>query len=142
MPSSARIYLFLMFNNTIAPNTSAMPRAAARLSGASILNSGSVVLESGGVSIARANTPASGSSANLAGIGINLLYARADGGFDATADMTGASINAGSMSISSSYGVRADAAGKAPFGGVGFELSALSVKTNVAKAFVALGNQN
>ncbi len=72
---------------------------------------------------------------NLAGLGINVVIADAGGTFHAVIHSPGAiTVGLGGITICNIYSAEATALGGQPSFGVSFELSGVSVKTNVAQA--------
>ena len=74
-------------------------RSRAELDSASILDAGAIGITSSGNTVAHAR-PARTISVGLASVGINVLKAKANGRFDAIADVTGATITANTLKVS------------------------------------------
>ncbi len=116
-------------------------RSSAKLTSASILEADKILVNSQGITVAYASTNAPDGAGSIAGIGVNVLEAEANGGFDAVVDTTGAEISAVSMDITTDYTAAATAAGAVSASGVGVSLSGLSVEGNTATASTGMSGE-
>jgi hypothetical protein len=116
-------------------------RSRAELVSASIFNAGAIGIASSGNTVAHAKTSADNLFMGLASVGINVLKAKANGGFDAVADVTRATITASTLKVESTYTAQAITRGAVPSGGLSAELSAFSFDTNVAEATTGMTSE-
>lgn len=116
--------------------------SSAYITGADLNADGELKLLSTGVSIANASVPMESGKVSAIGIGVNALYAKAEGEFNAYVTVPkGKQAKASKITIESIYTTKADALSQQPIGGVVISISGADVKTNVASASTETDSQ-
>jgi len=94
-----------------------------------------ITVRSSGSTVAVA-TVLGGSGVSVVGIGVNVMYARAEGMFEALIDTAGTTIHANNVAVLVQYLAQANAVSKQPSGGV--SVSVISINSNIAQATVGV----
>ncbi len=102
-------------------------------SGAGFDVAGAITISGNSTSYALANLTES-VSVSLASIGVNTLYAYAEGTFGAYMELGSQNVSAGSISITNDYEAKADATVRQPAGGTGLDFSGVDIEGNIALA--------